>query len=259
VQSYGTDPASDWMNATPSDWLDRYVPGWRQTSYGDLMRTRPADWPRWFQSQYAPLAGGPSIYPFGGSSAYPFYGPPKGHTMHHPRGCECRECRRRKGWDCGGRECRHCGCEPCECFCCIGDVDLVVYARVGERRVIPIMVENERRRERSVTVELSNWRTRGGGASLVETTGAEPKTFILPPCSEREITIGVEIREPESAGTPSPEGQRGDRGKPDVDECVVAYADLTLVGCDHRCIRIAIAILPRCCEPFRIGCGCGCC
>ena len=223
--------ASDWMNATPSDWLDRYVPGWRQTSYGDLMRTRPADWPKWFRSQYA--------LPGGGSSLHPFYGPPRRHHMRHPRDCECRECRRSKGWDSGRHECRRCGCEPCECFCCIGDVDLVVYARVGEHRVIPIVVENERRREKSVTLELSNWRTRGGGTSLVETTDTEPKTFNLPPCREQKITISVRIREPEPAsGTPPSEEQRGERGKSDVDECVVAYADL-------RSCRVRSSVYPH--------------
>ena len=45
----------------------------------------------------------------------------------------------------------------------------------------------------------------------------------------------------------------------DVDDCLVAVADLRLVGCDHRPLRIAVAILPRDCDPFRVSCGCTCC
>jgi hypothetical protein len=145
-------------------------------------------------------------------------------------------------------------------MCCVGDVDLVCYARVGEQRMIPILVENPRRRERAITVELSNWRMRGGGAAPVDTIEVEPKTFTLPPCGERHITIGVHIRPPEHARVhEQPEGPGSERGKEDVDSCVVVTADLVLIGCDHRPIRIAIAILPRYCEPFRIDCGCCCC
>jgi hypothetical protein len=171
---------------------------------------------------------------------------------HHPRGCRCRECVE--------RECGRCGPEPCECICCIGDVDLVVYTRVGEQRVIPIVVENERRREKSISVELSPWRTRGGGATPVDTVSVEPKSFTLPPCGEREVVVVARVRAPEAAASTQavnvPEGQREPR---DVDACLVVTADLALVGCDHRPIRIAIAILPRDCDSFRIPCGCACC
>jgi hypothetical protein len=122
------------------------------------------------------------------------------------------------------------------------------------------VVENERRREKSISVELSPWRTRGGGAAPVDTISVEPKSFTLPPCGERQLTVAARVRAPEAAAATQtvnvPEGQRE---APDVDECLVVTADLSLIGCDHRPIRIAIAILPRDCDAFRIPCGCGCC
>jgi len=126
-------------------------------------------------------------------------------------------------------------------------------------------VENERRREKDITVELSPWRARGGGAEAVETLIVEPKTFKLPPCGEKELVIAVRVREPTGTGnqTPAPPTESNERIPEreikDVDGCLVVTADLTLVGCDRRPIRIAIAILPRDCDPFRVNCGCACC
>jgi len=238
VRPYASDQSIDWMNLTPSDWMDRYVPGWRQSSYADLLRARPSDWLGWVYPQYAGAARPWTRHPYHEGRRY---------DRVHPRGCRCRDCIER---EC---ECERCGPEPCECVCCIGDVDLVVYARVDEQRVIPIIVENPRRREKSVTVELSAWRTRGGGTAPIETVSVEPKTFTLAPCGERELVIVARVRPPEP---PQPPRERETR---DVDCCVVATADLTLVGCDHRPIRIAIAILPRDCDPYRICCACACC
>lgn len=137
---------------------------------------------------------------------------------------------------------------------------MVIYARVGEQRVIPLVVENERRREKTITVELGAWHTRGGGAAPVETVSFEPKSFTLAPCAERELLIAVKIAAPQRPQTPGDSrDDEAERRPRDVDECLVAIADLTLTGCDHRPIRIAIAILPRDCDAFTVGCGCGCC
>ena len=70
---------------------------------------------------------------------------------------------------------------------------MVVYARVGETRVIPLIVENERRREKQITAELSQWHTRGGGGAPVTTIAFEPKSFTLAPCAEREILIALKL------------------------------------------------------------------
>src|SRR5690349_2949167 len=39
------------------------------------------------------------------------------------------------------------GEDPCHCTCCISDADLIIYARLGERRVVPVTIENPRARE----------------------------------------------------------------------------------------------------------------
>jgi hypothetical protein len=239
---------SDWMEATPTDWIDRALPGWRDWSYGDLLRTSPTQW--WTGM----------VTPWSAQTAWPAARPahrPRHHRHHHRHGCGCG-----RGHEHHHRPegCARCGPEPCECFCCLGDVDLAVYARVGERRVVPITVENERRREKTVTLELSEWTTRGGNPGQVRTDLLEPKAFTVAPCGEQSVVLVVDVGTPEK--TP---GRRSDgtseegRKLPDVDGCEVVTADLRLVGCDHRPIRIAVAILPRDCDPYTVGCGCTCC
>ena len=236
---------SDLLGAAPSDWLGRAVSGWPERSYGDLvLQTTPN---QWWSMMYGPY-----------STQTPSAAPPPGSRQRrrpgdrHPHGR--REHFERRWHD---HECCCDGCdeEPCECFCCIGDVDLTVFGRVGEERVVPIVVENERRREATVRVELSGWTTRGGNPAPVETVRLEPTELELPPCGERTITLVVRI------GAPGREGQEpGETDRlPDVDGCEVMTADLRLIGCDHRPVRIAIAILPRYCDPYRIHCGCACC
>lgn len=224
--------STDWMNMTASDYLDRYYPTWRQ-GYQNLLGSRPADWMAMIYPQYGRGGGMAGRHPHTGR---PWHEVPKG--WHH------------RDWDeCGCRS-----CEPecdCHCECCIGDVDLVVYARGGEQRVIPIVITNPRRREKAITLELGEWRTRGGSAAPVETVEVEPKAFTIPPCGEKDASIVVRVKAPQGTGD--------ERQPVDFDECLVVFADLTVVGCDHRPLRIAIAILPRDCDPFRIRCGCECC
>jgi hypothetical protein len=167
---------------------------------------------------------------------------------------------RKHGYHCG---CGSCVKDDCYCYCCIVDADLVVHARLGERRVVPLTIENNRRRERSIRLELSTFTSKGGSPSGVTGQLLSPEEFTLAPCEQREITISIEagLRE-----DPRPQPQTGDKEAddrterlPDVDDCLVAYADLRVVGCDHRPIRIAVTILPRDCDAYRVDCACGCC
>jgi hypothetical protein len=168
-----------------------------------------------------------------------------GHQHHYEHGCKCG------GHGC--EECRSC-CDPhdsCHCQCCISDADLIIYSRLGERRVVPLRIENTRRRERQITLELSKWTTHGGKLGSVMAALEPPAPeFKLGPCESRIITLAVEthfgIRE---------EGERSI----DVDDCTVYYADLRVEGCDIRPIRIALALLPRDCNVYDISCGCSCC
>src|SRR5438876_6896604 len=126
---------ADWLNMTPSDW----------------MRLTPSDWmgrtvSEWMSTSYEDL-----IRTKPGDWWSKTYGAQRHKAPHH------EPC------------CRRCESDPCQCECCIGDVDFAIYARVGEQRVIPILVENERRREKQITLELSNWTTRGGKPAPVQT------------------------------------------------------------------------------------------
>lgn len=204
-----------------------------------------------------------------------------------PRGRRGRE-RSDAGCDdtCRG-ECRAC---DCMCTCCVCDADLVVYARLGEMRIVPIRLTNERRREREIELDLAPFTTRGGSPTMVKGQVVGPNEFTLEPCSEREIIVAVsvsdQIRDPKGvdklddrskAELLAEAKERGvevaDRSSKseliealrepvrlvDVDECHVATTDLRIVGCDVRPIAIAVAVLPRVCGPYEVGCGCACC
>jgi hypothetical protein len=173
----------------------------------------------------------------------------------------------------GCDECDPCVDADCRCQCCVGDADLLVYARLGERRVVPISVENTRRREREVQVSLSTFTTASGKSSGVRGQLLPPTDFTVAPCQEREVTLLLaatgatgdqdkedvveDLRESMEAAVADAEERR--ERLPDVEECEVAYADLRVVGCDVRPVRIAVAVLPRDCASYSVACGCGCC
>jgi hypothetical protein len=282
---------TDWMEMSAADWMNRALSGWDR-SYGEFMRTTPSEWlemmfrpgmgmgmgrwrPRQRSEQYGrdrSRRGYKSRYEDDDRYDWKSHGRDRHHDRDHDD-CDHHD---HDHHHVHGR-CRRCGRDSCECYCCIGDVDLAVYARLGEQRVIPIVVENERHREKQVTLELSNWTTRGGKEAPLETVILEPKTFTLAPCGEQTVTLVVRTRvdseddqQPTPAPSPAPpttppnaseivRGPSDRREVPDVDDCVVVTADLRLVGCDHRPIRIAVALLPRDCDPFMVSCGCACC
>jgi hypothetical protein len=151
----------------------------------------------------------------------------------------------------------------CECQCCIVDADVVVYGRLGERRVVPLTIENSRRRELAIKMELSAFHSRGGGASLVTGSLLPPAPeFTIPPCGQQTVVLVVQSTLGEGAGSATgTTSVHVDRKPtlPDVDECMVSYSDLCIQGCDRRPLRIAVALLPRDCGDFRIPCQCSCC
>jgi hypothetical protein len=143
-----------------------------------------------------------------------------------------------------------------------------VYSRLGERRIIPITMTNERRRERDVTLELSSFTTKGGSAVPVTGTIVGETTFTLAPCEERAVIIevdsaatpGRDANPPTDTAPPATNQPPAANQPTDVDDCVVAVADLRVTGCDIRCpIGIGVVLLPRDCDTFDLSCGCGCC
>jgi hypothetical protein len=150
-----------------------------------------------------------------------------------------------------GDSCRH---DDCGCRCCIVDADLVIYARAGEVRLIPIRIENSRHRERVINLEFSGWTTRSGRKVPVQTQLQPQGEFTLAACSEREIRLRVDAQQAAAGDQPDSTNQI-----PDVDECLVLYGDLRVEGCEIRPVRIALALLPFDCDPYVIECGCNCC
>jgi hypothetical protein len=193
---------------------------------------------------------------------------------------------------------RGCGCDDshdcdCHCECCVCDADVLVHARCGEVRRIPLTFENDTRRDRPVTLQLEKFVTSGGrdlgwNAQLSETQ------FTLRPCDEHTVTLLAQIRcedrtkptqpntgirelanRPEGsvAGTPAAAGAErteasaaatatavaGDERFGSVDRCEVGYATIRAEGCLTRPVIVAIAVLPDDCDAYRTPCGCDCC
>lgn len=177
---------------------------------------------------------------------------PAARGVEHPRDCGCARC----------------ADDDCACRCCVSDADLLVQARVGERRVVPLILENTSRRERAVTLELSDWSTRTGQPARVTGALLPPTSLTLRPCEERSVVFEVSIAYAgDERGAKTDAGVAAEitavdvnqRRLPDVDDCQVFYADLRVTGCDIRPIRIALAVLPRDCAAYRIDCRCTCC
>ena len=201
---------------------------------------------------------------YGGGAAAGLAGP---MTRRHERDCGC---------GCRGRD----TCNDCHCECCVCDADVLVHARCGEVRRIPLTFENDTRRDRPVTLELGKFVTSGGrdlgwAAQLSETK------FTLRPCDEHTVTLLVAIRceteKPSPDSEPNPGSTRPEATitavRPDsveglnalaqrfgrVDRCEVGYATIRAEGCLTRPVVVAIAVLPDDCDAYRHPCGCNCC
>jgi len=167
----------------------------------------------------------------------------------------------------------------------------VVYSRLGERRLVPLTLINERRREREIVLELSGFTTKGGSAVPVTGTILGPSSFTLAPCQKQAVTLVIESgtdQDKTTNATGATQADTSDTGTaqtdtadtadtantavaatnvtpsrfitPDVDDCVVAVADLSVKGCEIKCpIRIGVALLPLDCDAYDITCGCSCC
>jgi hypothetical protein len=145
-----------------------------------------------------------------------------------------------------------CDCEDDTCRCCIGKADVVIYAYPGERRIIPLVIENKNRREREVKMELCSFEA--SRKASIEVSGAlvGDAEVSIEACGEHEFLVVVQI------GSAASDLRKTKRV--DVDGgCQVFYADLRVTGCDVRPVRIALAVLPYDCDQHPIDCACGCC
>jgi len=195
-----------------------------------------------------------------------YYG--RGQTGVHTRtqsdcGCGCSDCR-------GGE---------CHCECCVCDADVLVHARCGEVRRIPVTFENDSRRERQVKLDLEKFMT-SGGKDLSWPAQLSETEFTLKPCDEHTVIATVMIRCETKDQTPTPgttdtkpntptgatlantavaAATTGTRTMGSVDRCEVAYARLRADGCLIRPAVLAVAVLPDDCAAFRRRGAGGCC
>jgi hypothetical protein len=162
------------------------------------------------------------------------------------------------------RDCR----SDCHCECCVCDADVLVPARCGERRRVPIVFENEKRHEQQVRLTLEKFVT-AGGRDLGWPAALSETEFTLRACEEHTVVVAVEVRcapaNPDAdAAKPAKDQPRAAAGAADpragsVDRCEVGYATVRAEGCLVRPIVLAVAVLPDDCDAYRRPCGCGCC
>jgi hypothetical protein len=171
---------------------------------------------------------------------------------------------------------RGCGCKErqcdCHCECCVCDADVLVHARCGEVRRIPVTFENDTRRDKPVKLELGKFVT-AGGRELGWAAALSDTEFTLRSCGEQTVTLAVAVRcdrgldqQPnEQPDAPADAGDNqsaviGNRTRfGSVDRCEVGYATIRAEGCLTRPVVIAVAVLPDDCDAYRHPCGCGCC
>ena len=172
----------------------------------------------------------------------------------HDSGCGCQDC---------GRQ------DDCHCECCVCDADVLVHARCGEVRRVPVTFENDTRRERPVKLELEKFMT-AGGRDLGWQTQLSETEFTLKACDEHTVIVAVQIKceafgggttdtKPNTPAATTAAAAAATRTGSSVDRCEVAYARLRADGCLIRPAVIAVAVLPDDCDAYRRPCGCNCC
>jgi hypothetical protein len=106
-----------------------------------------------------------------------------------------------KDCGCGGKGHEDCGCH---CECCVTDADVLIHARCGELRRIPLTFENDTRRDKPVTLELGKFLSQGG-KDLGWTAQLTETQFTLRPCDENTVSLLVAIRcKTDDTKTPTP-------------------------------------------------------
>jgi len=203
-------------------------------NYGDFMNNVRTGYTNLYNNPASAIANALSSLTQGGTATQ--------HRCH----CHEHEC----GCGCG------CGCseEDCGCSCCIRCADVVEYARCGEVRRIPLIFDNDTRRERDVKLQLENFVTEGG-QDLGWKAAVSPTEFKLAPCGQATVILSVEVDCAKLVGA----ARETDKRHVDVECCKVAYATLRAEGCTICPLVIAVAVLPARCNAHHTNCLCSCC
>jgi len=226
------------MTTTSPNLLTTWTTGWADAvqQWADQSQ---AVWEQWGVAP--PWMAGADAGPGARRRGGPHPGDRPGHEHHHP-----------------GHESHHhgCGCETDACACCVPDADVVLHARVGERRVVPFALHNRWRRDREVSVEVGPWH-RCDGADLAVEARADAEAFTLAPCEDRVVRLVVTVAGVVEDGMTTEKGAAPRRAG-DVGQCSSAYADVRFEGC-ARPQRVAVVVEPASCDAVDVECDCGCC
>lgn len=157
----------------------------------------------------------------------------------------------------GGCRCQQ---EDCGCKCCVRCADTVQYAYCGETRKIPVTFDNDSRRERQVSLQISDFAS-DAGRPVGWRTSLSEEGFTLGPCSRKTILITVAIDcNQDKTGRTKAAAAEAARNQAVIESCQVAYARLSADGCLIRPLIVAVAVLPDHCGARTIDCLCdGCC
>jgi hypothetical protein len=175
----------------------------------------------------------------------------KGHDHGHRHGC--RECGDHRDHHDDCHECRG----RCECNGCGADADVLITARPGERRVIPIEVRNPTHRDVTVTVDPGPWTSCDGNQVGVQSIVRPAAEVTIAGCSSHEFLLVVETGGvSQDPTTPGDVKDNYLQGAP-LRCCATLTSDIRINGCGTT-LRVAINVLPLDCDPVEVTC-CGCC
>lgn len=184
----------------------------------------------------------------GSGSPYAGYGTPGCHRCGYSKhGCRhCRDVVHHRSTHCGHSHC-HERCDRCGC-CLPQDADLIIEARSGERRIVPLLVENPRPRETKVHLRLGTWVTESGKPVELNAKLSDSE-LILPACGEARTQLSVELT------------VDGEQQQFAEDRCNVFTSTIHFDGCGAAPITVALAVVGNECKAMTYRClGCaGCC
>jgi hypothetical protein len=171
-------------------------------------------------------------------------------------GCGCQD----GGHDnCGsGHRQHHKGrCDRCSCCSCGDGADVLIEARVGERRVVPVTLHNPRRRAVTATLQPGEWTSCSEGASTVVSRLVPSGEVALGPCETSQVLVVIEVGGPGSKDGKE-NNDNNDNTAGDLRCCTVLVSDIRIEGCGTT-VRLAVAVLPTDCGELEVTCcGCGC-
>jgi hypothetical protein len=142
-------------------------------------------------------------------------------------------------------------CDHCSCCSCGEGADVLIEARVGERRVVPVTLHNPRRRAVTATLQPGDWTSCSENPPAVVTRLVPSGEVTLGPCETSQVLVVIEIN-----GQGSKDGNENVVG--DLRCCTVLVSDIRIEGCGTT-VRLAVAVLPTDCGELEVTCcGCGC-